>query len=146
MAGNIRKPESVIRRVTNVAKGGSFAADLSKTFEDIVATEADQKRKMSLGIWGMVVEKTPVDTGRARNGWGITQYTPGTYVPPEGKKSYPKPKKPSAVSQKAKVTLQAPLFIFNNVNYIGHLNEGSSKKADPKFVETSILKILSQFK
>jgi len=74
---------------------------------------------------------TPVDTGRARNSWILTnnptQFTNAlidnsALLPPPPKRSIEK------------------LFITNGVNYIEDLNSGSSQQAGARFIEKTVLK------
>lgn len=87
-------------------------AELDRVRKQINSTKlrvVDQKCKQMLDE---LVEATPVDTGKARDSWGITH----TGNP------------------------DRPVVISNEVPYIEHLNEGSSKQAPAHFVERIALK------
>jgi HK97 gp10 family phage protein len=64
--------------------GCKFAADTSAInryfdkLKDGKALEGAVK-KVAFGVYGDVKSATPVDTGRARNGWNINQNSPTSY-------------------------------------------------------------------
>jgi len=78
--------------------------------------------------------RTPVDTGRARNSWVLTQ-SPAEFradLAPTGGVSTTLANAPS----KTKIE---QLYITNGVDYIDKLNSGSSKQAPARFIELSVL-------
>ena len=89
-----------------------------------------------------VILATPVDTGRARANWiasvGVPVTTPTDDADPEGG---------DRIAQNA-VTIAGrrndqTIFISNNVDYIGFLNQGSSSQAPANFVEIAVQQGLS---
>lgn len=85
-------------------------------------------------FYRQVIIATPVDTGRARNGWNITVGTPSEIIPPEGNYSMPN------IAQHGyetiiSVTPDQVIYITNRVHYIEKLNGGSSRQAPARFVE-----------
>lgn len=83
-----------------------------------------------------VKKATPVDTGAARNAWW-TGYTPtyfDTAEPPDGK---------GESNPQAELNVLKPLdkpqriYVTNGVQYIQDLNEGNSKQAPAKFIESA---------
>lgn len=78
---------------------------------------------------------TPVDTGRARNSWIVTQ-SPAEFKasldPTGGGVSI------SLANEPSKDRIEQ-LYITNGVDYIDKLNAGSSKQAPARFVESSVL-------
>lgn len=85
-------------------------------------------RKVSLDLHRSVVLKTPVDTGRARANWQA-----GVNIAPSGS-LHQEDKTGSATIDTVKRILAAVkagdvIWIVNNVEYITHLEKGSSKQA-----------------
>ena len=88
------------------------------------------KRKIALDIFARLLAVTPVDTGRARAGWSVdTRH--GSFVPPKGAEAY-SPQSP-VIPKNAPV-----IVIYNNVGYIGALNDGTSTQAPKQFVEIEV--------
>ena len=100
------------------------------------------KRKIALDIFARLLAVTPVDTGRARAGWsvsasGASYYQKVKRSAPEGWKKGDAP-----YYQEAKSSLPAKgaprIYIYNNVEYIGTLNDGTSTQAPKQFVEIEV--------
>ena len=94
------------------------------------------KRKIALDIFGRLLATTPVDTGRARAGWSVdTRH--GSFVPPKDESGYSFDRSmnvsPHMIPKNAPV-----IVIYNNVEYIGELNDGSSTQAPEQFVEIEV--------
>jgi hypothetical protein len=106
-------------------------------------------RKAALAVDQALVLATPVDTGRARSNWRaevggapsgtIQPYSPGDKLG-IGEQANAAAAMQQAAGQVAgwRPSSEVPLFISNNVDYIGKLNEGSSKQAPANFVEQAI--------
>ncbi len=114
-----------------------------------VATFSDQaQRKAALELFTELVSTTPIDTGRARAGWGMDaqkgEEVPDVVAEPEGWKGtrpyYPKPKTP--IPPKG----AAYIMVYNNVEYIKHLNDGTSTQAAKLFVDAALDKVKKGFK
>lgn len=90
---------------------------------------------------------TPVATGWARSNW-----LPSVGVPfssPLGSKSSVDSSFASSAAAALLATYrlsQGPVFIANNVPYIGALNNGSSRQAPSGFVERAVEKAASRFR
>lgn len=97
-----------------------IARDLEKFAETFI-------RKILLVLFAALVRMTPRDTGRAQSGWMTGVQSAPKGVPPEGAGSYGPPDPPT--SEAARFRLGMILWIVNNVNYIGVLDEGSSQQA-----------------
>lgn len=94
------------------------------------------KRKIALDIFARMLAATPVDTGRARAGWSVdTRH--GSFVPPKDESGYGYDRSmnvsPYMIPKNAPV-----IVIYNNVEYIGKLNDGSSTQAPRQFVEIEV--------
>lgn len=86
-----------------------------------------------------LVRRTPVDTGRARGGWIPSISKPSGAVSraldPSGNGAI------RAITQtfaSSKVPAYPVLYISNNVEYIGALNDGHSQQAPAQFVEMAV--------
>ena len=78
-------------------------------------------RKITLDLWTLLVKYTPVDIGRARAGWSISEGQASHFVPtPEEGGRFARPKKPQ-ITTGLKVR-----HIVNNVEYILVLDQGRS--------------------
>lgn len=97
-----------------------------------------------------IVVATPVDTGTARTGWNITVGAMDSYVP--SYQNYPSMQsgnaRPNAMrlAEQAVRPLRQPganvytsVFINNGVEYIGELNQGSSRQAPADFVARAVI-------
>ena len=99
--------------------------------------EADLiKRKIALDIFSRLLATTPVDTGRARAGWSVdTRH--GSFVPPKDESGYSFDRSmnvsPSMIPKNAQM-----IVIYNNVEYIAQLNDGTSTQAPKQFVEIEV--------
>lgn len=97
-------------------------------------------RSATTEFYRQVTIATPVDTGRARNGWEITTDTPSATIPKEGK--YPPPKiQEHGLQNIVNVAPEQTIYITNRVPYIEDLNNGSSKQQPARFVERSAARV-----
>lgn len=114
-----------------------FKADLKK-FADLLDTSVKAVvEKVTLDMWAELVRKTPVDTGRARASWFVTEDTPSTEVAADPGKGgeLGEPIAPVLVlSANYPVT-----WITNNLPYILPLNNGHSAQAPAGFVQGVVL-------
>ena len=78
-------------------------------------------RKIVLDFFTIVVEWTPVDTGRARAGWNMSKGRPSTRVPEEDEEHYEDPSPNRLIYQASNLAIW---FIVNNVEYIEVLDDG----------------------
>lgn len=116
-----------------------FDADIDAFRKVIDSSWEEAYHKIILDLFARIVgnfetHRHPVDTGRARAGWGITTAEsipappPGTYGPP------PLPD----VSQLDGYT---PAFILNAIPYIEPLENGHSKQAPNGFIRLAIMEV-----
>lgn len=104
-----------------------------------LAPQAVAKR-IAFDLFGRIIKKTPVDTGRARGSWTMAVNEADLRVLPPAPKDrqqpYPSPA-PGAI------TLQPgdKIIISNNLPYIGELEHGHSQQAPDGMVELSIQEI-----
>jgi len=97
---------------------------------------------VALEIDRRLVQRTPVDTGRARSNW-----QPSVGVPASG--TLP-PMDPLTIQIAAAEKFRTEglpffpiLYITNNLDYIFRLNAGSSKQAPANFVEMTVAEVAS---
>jgi len=111
------------------------------------ATEQDHAnliRKVAFQLLDLIVRKTPVDTGRARGNWQVAVDTEAGEATVDGGPA-------GAVtaiglSKLASVKAFSTVVIYNNVEYIVFLEEGSSTQAPQGMVQISIAEVESQFR
>ena len=88
-----------------------------------------------------VVNKTPVDTGRARGGWQV-----GVGSSPSGDSSSSNPVS-DGLQKMESLRPYGAIHIANNVEYIGELENGSSKKQAPAgMLSVTLEEIANQFR
>jgi len=109
-------------------------------------------RKCALIADRELVLETPVDTGRARSNWQVSLGSPLSserepYVPGEALGKGEGQNAAGALAQ-AQERIGArrsgqDIYIQNNVDYIGALNDGSSAQAPAGFVQAAIQRAVS---
>lgn len=104
-------------------------------------------RKIGLAADQAVVFSTPVDKGVARSNWRVSLNRPVTdtvaaYAPGENLGISETANAQAAINQGQTVISQRrdmqPIYISNNLPYIGALNAGSSRQAAAGFVEAAV--------
>lgn len=133
----------------------NFEADIGK-FAKLLELRVDTViQRLSLDIMGRIIQRTPVDTGRARSSWDLSIGAPSEYVPPERNASLSKIGPQSftmssdaggAVDSKALgtaqgITAKQPVFIVSNLDYIEALENGHSKQAPVGMVVISLAEV-----
>ena len=104
------------------------------------------QKKIVFDLLGSIVQKTPVDTGRARGNWQLTINTM-----PSGEvttSTAPSPQSPATAAemQASVVTGHPPyqiVYITNNVTYITYLEEGHSSQAKQGMVEVTLAEMIT---
>lgn len=113
---------------------------LGRTGKNIEQRADNIKRKIALEIFKELIETTPVDTGRAKAGWNMGPMLTAN-VPSKDKSGYgydvSMNVNPSMAPKDAEI-----IYIYNNVEYIGRLNAGSSTQAPREFVQIAIDKVV----
>lgn len=130
-----------------------FIVDLEKFGNESKRTILKIQRKTILSMHNELIKRTPVDTGRARASWGIEEGTPGTFKqePAPYKKKVKDKKNPPFYSMTKAREFQKKMFgkipeyskwwIFNNLEYIEALENGSSTQASSGMLAISLAKI-----
>jgi Bacteriophage HK97-gp10, putative tail-component len=115
-----------------------FKADIAAFAKLVDVNQATVVKKIAFDLWTKITLKTPVKTGRARAGWGLSINSPIVATPPVG--SYSAPGTPDF----SKVDGKQIVYILNNVEYVPNLEDGSSKQAPAGMVRLSIMEIESE--
>lgn len=121
----------------------TFEADIKAFAELLDLSQKTIVQKIALDLFARIIgnyqtHRHPVDTGRARSGWGLTLVA-SIETPPEG--SYPTPPPLPDVSQ---LDGKVIVYILNSVPYIEALEDGHSKQAPAGMVRLSILEVESE--
>ena len=119
----------------------AFKADLAKFQAITKALPGDIVQKIAFDIWTKLILKTPVDTGRARAGWGLSIGEPAVTVP--AAENYPKgyTGAPPPIPDVKAVDGTQVVWILNAVEYIERLEEGHSQQAPAGMVRLSLMEM-----
>ena len=127
MPGVVLNQRSFIRQLD---KAGDEAGDLSLLFQKRLALEGLKR----------VVNRTPVDTGRARGGWQVGRSdseSDNGNIDGGGASTVA-----SGLSVIDRISIPfGTIVIFNNVEYIVFLEEGSSAQAPQGMVDLTVLEL-----
>jgi hypothetical protein len=123
--------------------GHEFNAQLTKFARKIQVAPQKVVKKVAFQLFRRIIEKTPVDTGRARASWNIAIGSINPSIAPDGQHQ----KNPSALAAKATTVLAGygadgrlpAVWISNNLPYIGELENGHSQQAPAGMLKLSIM-------
>ncbi len=104
---------------------GTFNADLNRIAKDLGIETDKVVRKVTLELWNGITLKTPVDTGRARGNWNLSEGDANTSVN----------KGATSIQSYREPTGKKAIYITNSLPYIQALEKGSSKQAPTGMVE-----------
>lgn len=103
----------------------TFTADLSKYAKKTKSDIGTVKRAIVINLFKEVIKKTPVDSGRAKGNWFITENAPSSRVDTETDKSGRGQIDGKKLKELQGVTANIGLdFLTNNLPYIGKLEFG----------------------
>lgn len=105
------------------------------------------QKKLSLEALRKLVLLTPVDTGRARGGWILQVGAPSRWIP--GKQNVDPDGESTVMTGRQFLEELQPfgaVFISNNVEYILHLEHGTSKQAPQGMLKLTVHALLSMFR
>lgn len=115
----------------------SFSSDLKK-FADKTEKNAEKLvRGTALAVFGSVIKRTPVDTGRARGNWQTDVGRMPDGVTERDDKSGAAASKETIINT-ADFKLGQPIFLINNLPYIRRLEDGSSTQAPAGMVKVTV--------
>ena len=126
-----------------------FAGRMAAKAEKVPDLVSIIKRSAAIAIDRNVVLATPVDTGRARSNWIVSvgspndierePYSEGSKLGLGERANAQGAMDQAARAVSGKIALGVPVWIQNNVHYIGKLNNGHSPQALPGFVQNAAL-------
>lgn len=61
-----------------------FMADISRFADKVELSPARMRARVTLDLKAKIEEKAPVDTGRFRGSWAVSDGAPSSFVPPVG--------------------------------------------------------------
>lgn len=109
----------------------SFSSQLDAAYKKKVEDASNQAtRKTALDLVGNLAAQTPVDTGLARRNW-ITSVSQPSNKKIESPAGDPVLDAASALSS-YDIFRDGPIWISNNLPYIGRLNDGWSNEVTPQ--------------
>lgn len=116
----------------------SFRREVEKFRKEFDGRQTDLLQSVSLEVFKRVIEKTPVDTGRARGNWqaGLNVAVQGQLEAVD-KNGQPTNAKANKVVSGAKAT--DTITLANNLPYIQRLEDGSSTQAPNGMVKTTVI-------
>lgn len=125
--------------MTADANAFRFKADLDKFADTIGVDIRTVRKKVSFDLFASILKKMPVDTGRARFGWEMTDNSPsGAPPPPPGQY----PLAPSVFLQPARFDDPFSVTVISNkVPYIRALEFGHSQQAPNGMVRIAIAEV-----
>ncbi len=127
------------------------AADFSRSLMDL-AHYAEKNieqviRKACIDLYRSIVEKTPVDTGRAKASWGIS--TTGAAAPQTNETGYSQSELVGIIDgyvSDFKLTVNdSTVTIVNNLEYMEYLEDGTSQQAPYGMVALSLAEFEAYF-
>jgi len=103
----------------------------------------DVKKKMAFKVYSSIVQKTPVDTGRARGNWQISIGSETNEILERENKSGTADS--SEIAKLESVEDDTSIYIVNNLPYISALEHGHSEQAPNGMVDLTLAKASDDF-
>jgi len=120
----------------------SFGTQLTSFSLRLKSKSKETVRQIAFQGLKMLAENTPVDTGRARNNWFLSAYSPSGEINDSFSKSVDSGR---MIAEIGKITgNEGVIYISNNLKYIMALENGHSQQKPSGFVAIS-LKQLKQY-
>ncbi len=117
----------------------SFTADIQRFATMTNSDIGTAKRAIVFALFGQVVAKTPVDTGRAKGNWFVTENTPSPDTTERDDTSPPGAVNVASQTMLNLVTEKLTVDILtNNLPYIEALEFGSSTQAPSGMLRTTL--------
>jgi len=124
----------------------TFSIDLAKFAQKAEKEMKTAIQKITMEAFKGVIEKTPVDTGRARANWGASVGLPS---PVKHDVAYVDPSGSAAIGAAAAKVFDwnciGSIYLCNNVEYISELEYGSSKQAPQGMVRVTLAEISAHY-
>lgn len=131
--------------MSNDANVRRFQVEIADVIRNRVPAQAAViMQKIALQALRGVVFASPVDTGRFRGNWQVQQGGAATAVL---ERADPSGSTTMAAGEAviARATIDAPLWLTNNVPYAGRLEDGHSEQAPEGVLGITVERIRSQF-
>lgn len=117
----------------------SFSAQIAGFGERASARIQNVRRGVVMKLFSAVILDTPVDTGRARGNWQVSEGSPvKTATDTEDKSGRGPIAAVEAAAQKSDG--DTPLFLSNNLPYIAELENGSSTQQPEGMVRKNVVR------
>lgn len=104
-------------------------------------------RKTCIDLYRRIVERTPVDTGRAKANWQMSTTTTASELYDKDGYSFNEINEivSAEISDFTFELGDDQVFIYNNLEYIPYLEDGSSTQAPAGMVEISLVEFTNYF-
>ena len=129
--------------MSNKKNADQFSVELDRVLEQLKTDTQTFKRVFALNLLSRIVYRTPVDTGRARANWQVSNVSPNTNERKRFKKNQPNAVATDTVARGQKNIDKnkegQSIWLANNLTYIQRLESGTwSKQAPQGMVAISI--------
>jgi hypothetical protein len=114
-----------------MANASKFATNIAKFADKVELDVRDVRRKITLDLFAEVTKRTPVDTGRLRSSWAVSDGKPSAYLAPVGTKG----------SGPIEAQFYLPFdisYVTNNLPYAIPIEYGHSKKRPQGMARVSV--------
>lgn len=116
---------------------GVFKTDLSQFADKIDLSVAQFRERLTLGLKEKIERRTPVDTGRLRASWAVSDTEPSSFTPPVGANG----------RGPVQATFRDPFdisFITSNLPYTLRVEFGHSQQAPNGMVRISLAEMITE--
>ena len=125
-------PQQFVAALNDVAK------------KDLPKAAIDLKRKVFTAAFREVVKDSPKRRGRLRAGWYASNGSPGSEKPEDGRAHYPVPGDERVLGVIAGMKLGETSYVYNNVEYSGYVEFGTSRMSPRGTVRRALERIRSR--
>ena len=116
-------------------KNKQFEIDMAKFSKQTEINLETVVKRVSFDVYNKAKQNTPVDTGRARGSWNISEEYADLSTLPEGE--YPT----GTTNAVGSISGKDEVHISNNLEYINALDEGRSRQAPSGMVDVTIAQV-----
>lgn len=120
-----------------MASPEKFQADLNKFSDKVNLSLSQFRRRVTLGLKEKIERRTPVDTGRLRGSWAVSEGSPSSFLPAEG----------AAGIGPVQASFSDPFassYITSNLPYTVKVEFGYSKQAPAGMVRISMAEMITE--
>lgn len=116
-------------------KNKRFELDVTKFAKQTEINLETVVKRVSFDVYNKAKQNTPVDTGRARGSWNISEEYADLSSLPQGQY-------PSGTSNAVgNISGKEEVHVSNNVEYIDVLDQGSSRQAPQGIVDITVAQV-----